>query len=63
LLRRYSVTVGMERAMVRRYWHPDEFDSLREVAEAIGFSNVASGAMVRSSYHADLQAKNYAQYV
>lgn len=41
---------------VQRYWHPDEFESLREVGESIGFTNVASGAMVRSSYHADLQA-------
>lgn len=42
---------------VRRYWHPEEFEALRETAESIGFSNVASGAMVRSSYHADSQAK------
>ncbi len=41
---------------VRQYWHPDEFEALREIGESIGFANVASGAMVRSSYHADLQA-------
>ena len=35
---------------------PEEFDELRQVAEDMGFSNVASGPMVRSSYHADLQA-------
>jgi lipoic acid synthetase len=41
---------------VRRYWTPAEFDALRLAGEAMGFSNVASGAMVRSSYHADRQA-------
>ena len=41
---------------VQRYWHPDEFAELNEIGNALGFSNVASGAMVRSSYHADLQA-------
>jgi lipoic acid synthetase len=41
---------------VLRYWTPDEFDDLRAEGEALGFSNVASGAMVRSSYHADRQA-------
>lgn len=43
---------------VRRYWTPDEFDALRQVGEEMGFSNVASGAMVRSSYHADQQASD-----
>ena len=41
---------------VQRYWTPAEFDALRLAGEAMGFSNVASGAMVRSSYHADRQA-------
>ena len=41
---------------VRRFWTPDEFDGLRRAGEAMGFSNVASGPMVRSSYHADQQA-------
>ncbi len=41
---------------VSRYWTPVEFDELRDLAEAMGFANVASGAMVRSSYHADRQA-------
>jgi len=42
---------------VARYAHPDEFDELRVAGEAMGFSHVASGPMVRSSYHADLQAR------
>ena len=41
---------------VEKYWSPEEFDELREIGEAMGFANVASGPMVRSSYHADLQA-------
>src|SRR6056300_702035 len=41
---------------VKRYYTPEEFDELRVLGEAMGFSNVASGPMVRSSYHADLQA-------
>jgi lipoic acid synthetase len=41
---------------VRRYITPDEFERLREDAVALGFSSVASAPLVRSSYHADLQA-------
>jgi len=36
---------------------PTEFDQLAEFAKQIGFSQVASGPLVRSSYHADKQAK------
>ena len=43
---------------VDRYVHPDEFDRLGELGHALGFSHVASGPMVRSSYHADQQAKD-----
>ena len=41
---------------VERYWEPAEFESLGALAREIGFNRVASGPMVRSSYHADLQA-------
>ena len=41
---------------VARYVTPQEFDELADVGRALGFANVASGPMVRSSYHADLQA-------
>jgi len=41
---------------VKRYVTPDEFDQLAEQARAMGFTQVASGPLVRSSYHADLQA-------
>jgi len=40
-----------------RYVHPDEFERLGELGYALGFSHVASGPMVRSSYHADQQAE------
>ena len=45
-----------EHLPVERFLTPAEFDELRQLGEAMGFSNVASGPMVRSSYHADLQA-------
>lgn len=41
---------------VERYVDPDEFDQLYNQGMNMGFTNVASGPMVRSSYHADLQA-------
>lgn len=43
-------------APVQRYVSPEVFEELRKFAEEIGFKNVASGPLVRSSYHADLQA-------
>ena len=42
---------------VERFVHPDEFDALREYGESLGFRHVASGPLVRSSYHADEQAR------
>jgi len=41
---------------VARFVHPREFDALAETGRKLGFSHVASGPMVRSSYHADRQA-------
>lgn len=43
---------------VERYVPPEEFAKLGEHGTAIGFSHVASGPMVRSSYHADEQARD-----
>ncbi|MGQ7843902.1 lipoyl synthase [Granulosicoccus sp. 3-233] len=43
---------------VSRFWHPTEFDELARLGDEMGFSHVASGPMVRSSYHADRQAAN-----
>jgi lipoic acid synthetase len=50
-----------EHLPVRRFWTPDEFDGLRVAGEAMGFESVASAPMVRSSYHADLQAQSVTQ--
>jgi len=43
-----------------RYWTPEEFKALEDYGNALGFSHVASGPMVRSSYHADHQAAGIA---
>ena len=40
---------------VDRFVHPDEFDEFAEIARELGFKSVASGPLVRSSYHADKQ--------
>ena len=42
-------------APLSRWYTPDEFDELRQEGEAMGFSHVAAGPLVRSSYHADEQ--------
>jgi lipoyl synthase len=41
---------------VRRYVHPDTFKMFETEAYKMGFQHAAVGAMVRSSYHADVQA-------
>jgi len=38
---------------VRKYYTPDEFDSLKRQASAMGFAAVQSGPLVRSSYRAE----------
>lgn len=40
---------------VERYYHPDEFAELKEIALEKGFKHCESGPLVRSSYHADEQ--------
>jgi lipoic acid synthetase len=42
-------------APLSRWYTPDEFEELRELGESMGFRHVASGPLVRSSYHADEQ--------
>jgi lipoyl synthase len=44
---------------VKVYVTPVEFDEYGKIAKAMGFKQVASAPMVRSSYHADLQAKGF----
>ncbi len=52
------VTIGqymrpsLEHLPVRKYWTPDEFDNLGTIATELGFRQVRSGPLVRSSYHA-----------
>ena len=41
---------------VIRFWTPDEFKQLEVLGYEMGFQHVASGPLVRSSYHADQQA-------
>ena len=42
-----------QHAPVRRYYSPQEFEELRQLALELGFKEVASGPLVRSSYFAD----------
>jgi lipoic acid synthetase len=37
---------------VDRYWTPEEFEQLGAIALELGFADVRSGPLVRSSYHA-----------
>jgi lipoic acid synthetase len=52
------VTIGQylqpheRRLPIEKYYSPEEFDELRREGEALGFSRVESGPLVRSSYHA-----------
>ncbi len=38
---------------LERYYHPDEFDDLKNIAKSKGFLLVSSSPLTRSSYHAD----------
>ena len=40
---------------IDRFYRPEEFEELRKAGETMGFKHVASGPLVRSSYHADEQ--------
>lgn len=48
-----------EHAPMVRYYHPDEFRSLKQMALDLGFVHVESGPLVRSSYHAHETADAY----
>jgi len=47
---------GPHHLPVARYVTPEQFAALQRAAEEMGFKNAACGPMVRSSYHADIQA-------
>ena len=38
---------------MERFYHPSEFKELEQAGNAMGFKHVASGPLVRSSYHAE----------
>ena len=42
---------------VLRFWTPNEFEQLAELGYEMGFQHMASGPLVRSSYHADVMAE------
>ncbi len=42
---------------VLRYWTPAEFAEFAKLGYTMGFTHIASGPLVRSSYHADLMAE------
>ena len=44
---------GKNNYEVKKYYPPDEFEQIKQQAEKIGFSHVAAGPFVRSSYHAE----------
>jgi lipoic acid synthetase len=48
-----------DHAPMTRYYHPDEFRELKEIALDLGFVHVESGPLVRSSYHAHEQTESY----
>jgi lipoic acid synthetase len=43
---------SLDHLPVQKYWTPEEFKQLGEIAKELGFSHVRSGPLVRSSYHA-----------
>ncbi len=43
---------SLDHLPVQKYWTPEEFEKLGEIARELGFSHVRSGPLVRSSYHA-----------
>ncbi len=44
---------------VVKYWTPEEFGELQEIARSKGFHHCEAGPLVRSSYHAGEQYENY----
>ena len=48
---------------VQRYWHPDEFAALEEIAMEKGFLYCEAGPLVRSSYHAGEQLEGFREHL
>jgi len=49
---------SIDHLAVERFVPPEEFKEYETIAYGLGFDQAACGPMVRSSYHADLQAEN-----
>ncbi|MDP4162080.1 MAG: lipoyl synthase [Bacillota bacterium] len=47
---------------VEKYYSPDEFEELKQIALSKGFSHCEAGPLVRSSYHADEQVNAAAKH-
>ena len=53
-----QITIGqylrpsLKHLPVRKYWHPDEFELIKNFSEKVGFKKVSCGPLIRSSYHA-----------
>ncbi len=45
---------SLEHLPVQKYWTPEEFEELGNIASSLGFNHVRSGPLVRSSYHAGI---------
>ncbi len=48
-----------EHLPVDRFYTPEEFDTLRQYGLSLGFGHVEAGPLVRSSYHAENQARDF----
>ena len=46
---------SLKHLAIDRFYRPEEFEELGKAGKAMGFKHVASGPLVRSSYHADEQ--------
>ena len=44
---------SLDHLAIQKYYTPEEFERIREHGDRLGFRHVESGALVRSSYHAD----------
>jgi lipoic acid synthetase len=49
---------GKSHLPVLKFYHPDEFSSIRSDALKMGFRTVIAGPLVRSSYHAEKYSSN-----
>ena len=46
---------SLKHSPISKWYTPQEFEELKQEGQKLGFKNIASGPLVRSSYHADEQ--------